>query len=55
METNNSNNNDNDNDNDNNNCILNTELPLLTGCEIEGFFQDFPGPFQANLRTFCTK
>ena len=23
-------------------------LPLFTGCEIQGLFQDFPGPFQAN-------
>ena len=32
-----------------------TGLPLLTGCEIQGFFQDFSGPFQANSRTFRTK
>ena len=25
-----------------------TELPLFTGCEIQGLFQDFPGLFQVN-------
>lgn len=35
---------------------LYTGLPLLiTGCKIQGLFQDFPGPFQANSRTFCIK
>ena len=29
-------------------------LPLLTGCEIQGLFQYFPGPFRANLRAFFT-
>ena len=28
--------------------ITYTGLPLFTGCEIQGLFQDFPGPFQAN-------
>ena len=35
-------------------CKLLPGLPLLTGCEIQGLFQDFPGPFRANSRTFCT-
>ena len=32
-----------------------TGLPLLTGCEIQGLFQNFQGLFWANPRTFCTK
>ena len=23
-------------------------LPLFTGCEIQGLFHDFPGPFKVN-------
>ena len=30
-------------------------LPLLTGCEIQGLFQDFPGALRTNSRTLCTK
>ena len=32
-----------------------TGLPLFTGCEIQGLFQDFPGPFQANPRPSLSK
>ena len=35
--------------------IINTGLPLLTGCEIQGLFRNFSGPFQANSRIFFTK
>ena len=30
-------------------------LPLSSGCEIQGYFQNFPGHIRANSRTFCTK
>ena len=32
--------------------VLKSGLPLFTtGCEIQGLFHDFPGPFHANPRS----